>query len=285
MAAQFSATVDPGAASNTLLDDEGTAVAWEWVNDIVTWWSHEGTRTGAAVVATGSGVIAASSGVRALRQNRRDSKAKSRPMVAAELREIPYTEGSQMLVVRNYGPSIARDVRVTFDPEIPDGEHPEQGMTQFLKRRYASPISVLTPGMELDNIYYSARRDDGGKKVNNEPTPDQVTVTITYKNDAGQEFTDHFPIDTNLLRNRTYSESSASFDGRLKDITAAMKTLAHAAGHEERRRASRENAAWVASQKAADAEVAAAAEAASANADDEPAAADAADVNTAPPAP
>lgn len=282
MAAQFSATVDPSAAINTLLNDEGIAVAWEWVNDILDWWSHEGNRTGAAVVATGSGVIAATSGVRTLRQNRRDSKARSRPMVAAELREIPYTEGSQMIVVRNYGPSFARDVRVTFDPRIPDGANPEQGMTQFLKRRYASPIWVLTPGMELDNIYYSAHSDNQGKKVNREPTPDHVTVTITYKNDAGQEFADHFPLDTNLLRNRTFSESSASFDGRLKDITAAMKTLAQAAGHEEQRRASRENAAWVASQKAADAEAAAAA---AANAADKAAAGDAVDVNTAPPAP
>jgi hypothetical protein len=26
-----------------LLNEEGTAMSWEWVNEIVDWWSHEGT--------------------------------------------------------------------------------------------------------------------------------------------------------------------------------------------------------------------------------------------------
>jgi hypothetical protein len=40
-------------------------------------------------------------------------------MMAAELRDHPYVKATQLLVIKNYGPSIARNVTVTFDPEIP----------------------------------------------------------------------------------------------------------------------------------------------------------------------
>jgi hypothetical protein len=162
-------------------------------------------------------------------------------MVAAELREIPYVKGTQILVVRNYGPSIARNVRVKFDPEIPDPDDPSTSVTPFLKRRYAKPVPVLTPGMELDNIYFSGRQE-GGSWVNGEPTPEQATVTITYENDAGDEFTDEFPLDTNLIRNRTYAESSASPEAQMKVLAKSVKTLADLATAADRRHSPHEAA-------------------------------------------
>src|SRR4051794_36626263 len=115
-------------------------MVWGWLNDFFDWWTTQRVAAGTAVVAAAAAVTAATSGVRTLRQNRRDSKARSRPMVAAELREIPYVKGTQILVVRNYGPSIARNVRVKFDPEIPDPDDPSTSVTPFLKRRYAKPV-------------------------------------------------------------------------------------------------------------------------------------------------
>lgn len=32
----------------------------------------------------------------------------------------PYVRGTQTLVIRNYGPAPAFNVRVTFDPPVPD---------------------------------------------------------------------------------------------------------------------------------------------------------------------
>jgi hypothetical protein len=200
-------------------------MSWDWLNDFIDWWTTQRVAAGAAVVASGAAVTAATSGVRTFRQNRRDSKARNRPMVAAELREVPYVKGTQILVVRNYGPSIARGVRVTFEPEIPDPDDPSTSVTPFLKRRYANPIPVLTPGMELDNVYFSGQQE-GGSWVNREPTPEQVTVTIEYENDTGDRFKDEFPLDTNLIRNRTYSESSASPEAQMKVLAKSVKTLA-----------------------------------------------------------
>lgn len=210
---------------------------WDWFSHFLDWWTTQRVAAGAAVVAAGSAVTAAASGVRTLRQNRRDSKGRSRPMVAAELRDVPYVKGTQILVVRNYGPSIARNVRVAFDPAIPDPEHPSTSVTPFLKRRYANPVPVLTPGMELDNVYFSGQQE-GGSWVNREPTPEQVTVTISYENDEGDVFKDVFPLDTNLLRNRTYTESSASPEAQIKVVATSLKTLADlAVGADRRRRA------------------------------------------------
>lgn len=216
-------------------------MSWDWLGDFFDWWTTQRVSATAAVVATAAGVTAATSGVRTLRQNRRDSKSRSRPMVAAELREVPYVKGTQILVVRNYGPSIARKVRVRFDPEIPDPADPSTSVTPFLKRRYANPIPVLTPGMELDNVYFSGEAE-GGSWVNREPTPEQVTVTITYENDAGDEFTDEFPLDTNLIRNRTYTESSGSPDAQMKVLAKSAKTLADLATGADRRRQAAEAA-------------------------------------------
>ena len=209
-------------------------MSWAWLGDFVAWWTTQRVAAGASVFASCAAMIAAASGVRTLRQSRRDSKARSRPMVAAELRDVPNVKGTQILVVRNYGPAIARNVRVSFEPEIPDPQDPATSVTPFLKRRYAFPIPVLTPGMELDNVYFSGQQE-GGSMVNREPTPDQTTVTIAYENDTGDEFVDAFPLDTGLIRNRTYVESSASPEAQLKALAKSVKTLADIATRADRR--------------------------------------------------
>lgn len=216
-------------------------MSWDWLSDFFNWWTTQRVAAGAAVVAAGAAVTAAFSGVRTLRQNRQDSRARNRPMVAAELREVRYVKGTQILVVRNYGPSIARNVRVSFAPEIPDPDDPSKSVTPFLKRRYADPVPVLTPGMELDNVYFSGQQEGGGW-VNREPTPEQVIVTITYENDAGDEFTDEFPLDTDLIRNRTYTESSASPEAQMKTLAKSAKTLADLAVRLDRRCSAQEAA-------------------------------------------
>lgn len=100
-------------------------MSWGWLSGFFDWWATQRVASGSAAVGAGAAVTAATSGVRTLCQNRRESKARNRPMVAAELRAAPYAHRFQSLIIRNYGPSIARNVVVRFDPEIPDpGESP-----------------------------------------------------------------------------------------------------------------------------------------------------------------
>lgn len=156
-------------------------------------------------------------------------------MVAAELRDVPYVEAIQALVVRNYGPSIAMNVQLTFDPPIPDTEDPSR-VTPFLNMRYERPIPVMTPGMELDNIYWSGEPGSGGEWVNTEPTPAQVAVTITYESTEGDRYEDRFPLDTNLIRKRTYATSSTSPEAQAKEMVKALKGIQKALSSASRHR-------------------------------------------------
>ncbi|GLZ28161.1 hypothetical protein Lesp02_03510 [Lentzea sp. NBRC 105346] len=178
----------------------------------------------AALVSSGAAIWSAFNGNRTLRRADRDSQARSRPMIAAELRDEPYAFATQILVIRNYGSSIGRNVRVTFDPPLPDPipERAAQSVTPFLKARYADPIPVLTPGMELDNIYYSRPQ---GHDDNFEPLPDKVTVTIEYDGPDGAHYADAFPLNVDVIRQRTYVTSSAHPSQRMKEAVKQLKEI------------------------------------------------------------
>lgn len=156
--------------------------------------------------------------------------------MGAELRLAPYAESVQLLVVRNYGQSEALNVRVTFDPEIPDPEPQKasQSMTPDLKRRYAQPIKSLTPGQELSNIYFSGRGSPGTKRVNFEPIPEQATVTIEYDGPGTtrrwfhteqRHYTSEFHLDVELLATTTMVTSSAAPDQQLKKAVEHLGKL------------------------------------------------------------
>jgi hypothetical protein len=179
---------------------------------------------GAACAAALAGWVAAINASRTLARQRRDSRERSRPMVAAELRDQPYASATQALVIRNLGPTIARNVRITFDPEIPDPVDPKQSVTPFLKRRYAAPIPVLTPGMELDNIWFSGEPSSSGWS-NTEPMPDTCTVRIAYDAPDGTRYDDEFPIDVGVIRDRTYVTSSGDPVEIAKGILKTLKGI------------------------------------------------------------
>src|SRR5450830_287225 len=124
---------------------KGGAMDFSWIGDFWSWWTVARVGAAAGVLGATAAIAGATSGIRTLRQNRKDSKARSRPMVAAELRDVKYSEATQILIIRNYGPSIARNVRVSFDPPLPDPEDPSTSVTPFLKNRYSKVIQVLTP--------------------------------------------------------------------------------------------------------------------------------------------
>jgi hypothetical protein len=197
------------------------------IEDAWLWFNTARVVAAAALGALGIAAVTATVAVRTLRQTRRDSKAKARPKIAAELRLVPYTKGSLSLVVRNTGPSIAKNVRVTFDPPILMPKDPEGLVTPFLLRRFAKPIPVMTPGMELDNLYYVAVPDPAGsrKLINSEPIPDVVTVKISYSSDDGDPYTDEFPLDADLHRKRTYITSSTSPDAQAKELLRILQNI------------------------------------------------------------
>lgn len=193
----------------------------------------------AGVAGAGAAWFAAVNGVRTFRQTRKDSADRSRPMVAAEFRDALPSRGDLYLVIKNYGPSVARDVQVTFDPPVPDPapEKADQSIVPFLKTRYAQPISTLTPGAELRNVWYYGIAGPDGSFANSESTPDQVTVTIDYKSaDGSRAYSDSYLLDVQILQQETTVTSSLAPEVQLRDGVAALQEISKAAVAMQRER-------------------------------------------------
>jgi hypothetical protein len=79
--------------------------------------------------------------------------------------------GVKALVLRNHGPSVARNVTVRLDGG-PVGDHP--GFDE--NRRRADPIEQIDPGKEKGFRYYLAANEDGG----------EVLVTASWEDDSGE---------------------------------------------------------------------------------------------------
>ncbi|MEU6633736.1 hypothetical protein ABZ905_36450 [Streptomyces parvus] len=183
--------------------------------------------SGAGVTAAGAAWFAAINGVRTLNQSRQDGMSKSRPMVAAEFEDAYPAHAVLYLVIKNHGPSVAKDVRVTFTPEIPD---PAPGkaassVVPYLKKRYANAIMTLTPGIELRNVYFVGNTDTDTVS-NKEDVPDAVTVTITYRSaDRKQKYTDTYELDVDVMRGGTRVSSSNSVEWQTKEAVKTLKKM------------------------------------------------------------
>lgn len=149
-------------------------------------------------------------------------------MVAADLRDHPSVPATHILVIKNFGPTVARNVAVTFHPPLPDppAHREHESVTPYLKKRYAKPIPTIVPGMELGNIYFSGRPAPDGGWQNYEPQPDQIRVTIDLDAPDGAHYTDHFDLDVNLIRNKTTAISSGSPVKQRADVVKSNGEIA-----------------------------------------------------------
>ena len=61
--------------------------------------------------------------------------------------------------------------------------------------------------------------------MNKEPTRDQVKVKIIYESDHDDGYADEFPLDTNLIRGRTYVTSSTSPESIRTGIVKSLQGI------------------------------------------------------------
>lgn len=179
-----------------------------------------------AVGTIGAVVVGIGFGVPALRQGRREAAERNRPMVVAELQ--PPTSSARVVwfALRNYGPVIARDVRVVFDPPLSSLTRSEMDsadmIMSFVERRYVaadgSPrvIPTLSPGQELRQVFAT--------ELHVNKVPDVVRVTVTSCGPDGQACPpDVFVLDATVMLGTTMVASDASLEGRLKQIVRLMQ--------------------------------------------------------------
>ncbi|MDQ6617492.1 MAG: hypothetical protein M3083_22785 [Actinomycetota bacterium] len=85
-----------------------------------------------------------------------DSRARTRPALAAYLERELLSHGAILLVIENFGPSSATNVRVAFDPPAPDSQDvsglPDSDMTKWLYQRFHADVSNWPPGWSTSNV-------------------------------------------------------------------------------------------------------------------------------------
>lgn len=174
----------------------------------------------------GAVVTAVWFGTRALRQASAEAAERNRPMVVAELRVGVLRGAVVWFVLRNNGPVIARNVRVTFHPDLPPppaGVDPSDWKATRVRRRFVAPdgspriIPTLSPGQELTQDYVRVGEMNS--------MPDVIRATVQCRGPDGREWpADEFALDLTVLP-ETPAASSASVLGRLTQIARTLEQL------------------------------------------------------------
>jgi hypothetical protein len=164
----------------------------------------------------------------ALRSAARDSTDRSRPVVVAEFQLAEESDTSLDLVIHNYGLTLARNLKVTFDGDILSGVKPNDrdGGGQIVDR-YARTIGVLSPGQSLTNTWWfgvSRAGEDG--LVNGHGLPDEVSVSVAYEALDGNSYSDTFDLHVSGMLLTTRSYSSTSMRGAVNNLAKSVKKIA-----------------------------------------------------------
>lgn len=177
------------------------------------------------VIGALAAIVTAIIAVIALSSTAKDSRERSRPLVIAFFRMAKDNDGAFELVVRNYGQSGAKDLRVTFDPSI-TAEAQQTDAVAMLARRYEVPIALLPPTAELTNTWWRNDHTTGQAELPNAyGTPDQVVVRVSYRGYRWRRYSDEFPLDVNTIKLTTYSVSSTSMPSRVKSIAESLRGI------------------------------------------------------------
>jgi hypothetical protein len=174
----------------------------------------------AAIAVIVTGAVA----VQTLVAQRRDSRDRTRPLIVASLQPGPLKpHGTVYLVIRNAGATVARNLQVTFKPEIPTRRMDDAGQPitgpQYIRDRYSRTIAMLGPGESLRNLYINFG-------TGNVHLPWQIEVAVVYQDDRGRPYRDRFPLfvdaqlgeffnslgGTDWAKNISYAVESAAWE-------------------------------------------------------------------------
>jgi hypothetical protein len=148
-----------------------------------------------AVVAVAALIYAARQLVEASKareQTKQLELEKSQPYVVVTMEELDGNPAILNLVIRNYGTTLARDVRVTIDPK-PESSNGGQGIQEI---GYPSVIPALAPNQQWSTTWdFSIYRKDTD-------LPDLHKGKVTYLGIDGQTLTTEIVLDWSIYKSR-----------------------------------------------------------------------------------
>ncbi len=121
--------------------------------------------------------------------------------------------------------SVAKNVRVTFDPPISGDLGDEADMATWIARRYASPIPTITPGMVMLNVYRAAIETPP-----KDSTPAEVRVTFRYEDEHGRKYEDDYELSVTLMGFTTVSSPAGDAGSFPKRTVRALEAIARGLG-------------------------------------------------------
>jgi hypothetical protein len=188
----------------------GFLAARQWATPTTTW-------TAMGSIATVAAAVVAIWTLVALRQ---DSRDRTRPVIIAEICAAVLSNVGE-LIVRNVGPSVAKNVTFKFDPELPTSGGI---VAPYLQRRYSRTIRIFGPGMMIHDVYQYAREP-------REPVPDEFTLTINYDDMRGRHYTDSYELSVVTLQDHIRTNPSGDDESTLqRRTTEAVEAIARGVG-------------------------------------------------------
>lgn len=187
--------------------------------DVTTW-------TAIGAVATAVTAVMAIWTLWALRQ---DSRDRTRPVMVAILKQAVLTRNYELHIV-NLGSSVAKNIQVTFEPELPNlsgtiHENAQSFAVWSIQRRYEKPIPSLPPGQVFDNLYQDSENND-------QPVPDTIIVSFSYRDDRNRKYFDKYELSTYVLGLQTGAyPSTDSEKGMNMRLVKAIESIARGLGH------------------------------------------------------
>lgn len=155
-----------------------------------------------------------------LTQAKTDSRNRTRPVLVASLHRELLAHGTIMLVIKNFGPSSATDVRISFDPPAPSTEEvetmPDGYIWKWVYQRFNEPVPVWAPGWSTANVIRT-----GGDSL------DPFTVMASYLGPDGTGYEDQFQLNpAPILKETTATPSQATDQVVLaQQVVAALHAL------------------------------------------------------------
>lgn len=147
-----------------------------------------------------------------------DSRRRNRPMVSGSFVFGENSPDTILLRIKNYGPTRAEDVVVTFTPELQ-----VDSTTELVRNRFSGPIGVLNPGETLENAWYIPKFVGNEHVGNQYAYPDQVTVRITYRGVLWKRRVDTTRLNVATHLHTSTVVSSSSLLGSVRRIAKALE--------------------------------------------------------------
>lgn len=168
-------------------------------------------------------VVTAVYAKRTLMATKDDSRARTRPVLVAYLEREILSHGVILLMIKNFGSSVAVDVQVAFDPPAPSIEEvatlPDSDMAKWLYQRFEEAVPMWAPGWSTSNV---VRAGQGPL----EP----FTVVLSYVGADGTPYVERFPLHPEHILKETTSTPSKT-DNPIKlgqQGVAALQALVRA---------------------------------------------------------